>query len=222
MVTPRKFGEIDAIFSSAMTDTFSGCLVYEFSEEPNRYGLAKIDAKDGSVKQMKDYAALASKYTKLPSLPKDIPAIAQEHPRCPDETSFLAINGANKLPSLPEIAALILTGVSATPGKLRELTSIPASNHTIYDANGVEIVDKTAIVKSGVNGHLPDLRLLLKTTGYAPSLSSLSSSASASTMADTSGSSDSAAGSSSSWGVSRAALSNHVLVIMVVISVFVL
>lgn len=195
-----------------MTDTFSGCLVYEFSEEPNRYGLAKISGKDGSVREMKDYAALASKYAAIPTLPKDVPTNVRAHASCPDQSTFLSINGANKLPSLPEIEALILTGVTARPGRLTELSSLPATNYMILDASGVEIVDKAAVVRSGVNRNVPDLRPLLQTTGYAPSSLGLS-------VAELSGSSTagSTSDSASTSGVSGVASSHLRWVIMLIV-----
>lgn len=216
-MTPRQFGEIDAIFSPEMTDVFSGCLVYEFSEEPNNYGLAKINGKDGSVKEMRDYGAMAGKYASLPSLPKDLPTEAREHPSCPDPASFRAINGANKLPSLPEIEALIQSGVSATPGKLRALTSLPATNYTIYDASGMEIRDKAAVVRSGVNGKLPDLRPLLQAPGYAPTAASLSAGSAAAAASATTDSSDASPSASAGARLSTLSHSQIVMIMAVIV-----
>ncbi|RKP29537.1 glycolipid anchored surface protein GAS1 [Metschnikowia bicuspidata] len=41
-VRPRLFTEVKSIFSPQMTGVFKGGLVYEFTEEPNNYGLVRV------------------------------------------------------------------------------------------------------------------------------------------------------------------------------------
>jgi len=38
-VTPRKFTEVQALYSSPMTDVFSGGIVYMYYQEANKYGM---------------------------------------------------------------------------------------------------------------------------------------------------------------------------------------
>lgn len=57
-VTPREFTEVGTIFSSKMTDVWSGGIVYMYFQEENNYGLVSI--KDGKVSTLKDFNYLSS------------------------------------------------------------------------------------------------------------------------------------------------------------------
>lgn len=62
LVSPRTFEEIGAMYSDDMVGVFSGGLVYEFSEEQNKYGLVFINEK-GNVRLLEDYDALKIQYS---------------------------------------------------------------------------------------------------------------------------------------------------------------
>lgn len=51
-----------------MVDVFSGGLIYEFTKEPNNYGLVEIEEETGNVNILEDYLALKSQYQQLPKL----------------------------------------------------------------------------------------------------------------------------------------------------------
>lgn len=53
-VLPRSFQEVEAIYSSKMSNVFSGGMVYEFAQEPNNYGLIDYD-EDGNVMILPDF-----------------------------------------------------------------------------------------------------------------------------------------------------------------------
>ncbi|RUS33693.1 Glucanosyltransferase-domain-containing protein [Jimgerdemannia flammicorona] len=55
LVTPRVFAEVATIYSSNMTDVWSGGIVYEWTEEANNYGLVQIDQATGQVTTLTDY-----------------------------------------------------------------------------------------------------------------------------------------------------------------------
>lgn len=63
-VKPRTFGEVSALYSSQMTGIFSGGLVYEYSEEPNEYGLLTIN-DDNTIDLKEDYVNLVDQYNKI-------------------------------------------------------------------------------------------------------------------------------------------------------------
>jgi 1,3-beta-glucanosyltransferase GAS5 len=52
----RDFGEVKALYSTEMTGVYSGGLVYEYSMEPNKYGLVEISGD--SVSELDDFTAL--------------------------------------------------------------------------------------------------------------------------------------------------------------------
>ncbi len=64
----RPFTEIGTIYSTQMSSVFSGGLVYEYSEEPNNYGLVNITSEDSVLKQ-DDFYNLQGEYnsTKNPT-----------------------------------------------------------------------------------------------------------------------------------------------------------
>lgn len=61
---PRVFTEIGAIYGDQMTDVFSGGVVYEYTMEPNNYGLVKLKA-DGTAHLLSDFLTLRDQYAKL-------------------------------------------------------------------------------------------------------------------------------------------------------------
>jgi 1,3-beta-glucanosyltransferase GAS3 len=60
-VTPRVFTEVPALYGPLMDGVMSGGLIYEYSEEPNNYGLVTINA-DGSVSILQDYDNLQKQF----------------------------------------------------------------------------------------------------------------------------------------------------------------
>src|ERR1700761_1388542 len=65
---PRTFGEIESLYSKNMTPVYSGGLVFEYTEEGNKYGLVKVTGND--VQELRDFSVLKSALAKTP-LPTD-------------------------------------------------------------------------------------------------------------------------------------------------------
>lgn len=63
-VTPRKFQEVETLYSDKMTDVWSGGIVYMYFQEANDYGLVSIDSK-GNVKTLADYNNYKSEIAKV-------------------------------------------------------------------------------------------------------------------------------------------------------------
>ena len=63
-VTPRVFSEVPVLYGAEMTKVWSGGLVYEYSQEPNNYGLVVLDA-NGDVTIRTDYNNLQAQYDRL-------------------------------------------------------------------------------------------------------------------------------------------------------------
>lgn len=65
-VLPRRFDEIHSLYSTDMLGVFSGGLVYEFTQEPNNYGLVKLDSA-GNVALLPDFFTLKKQLEKVNS-----------------------------------------------------------------------------------------------------------------------------------------------------------
>jgi hypothetical protein len=61
----RKFEEVSALYSTQMTPVYSGGLVYEYSQEDNKYGLVQINGAD--IQELDDFTALQSAYKNTPN-----------------------------------------------------------------------------------------------------------------------------------------------------------
>lgn len=128
-VTPRLFEEVGSMFSNDMIGVFSGGLVYEYSQEPNNYGLVEIDA-NGNLKLLKDYDHLKLQFNSV-DLPtgreiadlytshgKGLKLGAQAIPECYDEYDNLDIN---KDVDAAVSLLLLRNGVDARRGKFVKL-----------------------------------------------------------------------------------------------------
>ncbi|ODV77719.1 glycoside hydrolase family 72 protein [Suhomyces tanzawaensis NRRL Y-17324] len=60
-VSPRLFEEVRSLYSTDMADTFAGGLVYEFTQEPNNYGLVEI-MENGDVNLLEDFIQLKTQF----------------------------------------------------------------------------------------------------------------------------------------------------------------
>lgn len=159
-VRPRVWEEVGALYSEDMTGVFSGGLVYEFTEEDNKYGLVKLDGDDANI--MSEYDSLVTAFAKAPTEPK-IPSSATNPKRpvdCPAESSFQNINGNLTLPwTLGQ--DYIDNGVSKktfVKGKFLALTSLTmATTHDINDSKDKAITDKTIeAVEDVTQSPIPD------------------------------------------------------------------
>ncbi|KAJ2051566.1 1 3-beta-glucanosyltransferase gel4 [Coemansia sp. RSA 922] len=55
LVRPRTFPELKSLYGSDMGNTFSGGIMYEYSEEDNKYGIVKVNYGDSKVEKNDDY-----------------------------------------------------------------------------------------------------------------------------------------------------------------------
>ncbi|KAE8164783.1 Glucanosyltransferase-domain-containing protein [Aspergillus tamarii] len=97
----RQFQEVSSLYSTDMTSVYSGGLVYEYSQEPSKYGLVEIN--DNKVKTLSDYDALKSAFEKT-SNPKGDGGYNQTggaNP-CPAKDSPNWDVDSDALPAIPE------------------------------------------------------------------------------------------------------------------------
>lgn len=96
---PRLFTEVEAIYSTDMTNVFSGGLVYEYSQEANNYGLVKLNGD--SVTKLDDFDNLKSEFEKTKNPEGD----GGYHPdlppaNCPPVNNHW--NATNDIPDTPK------------------------------------------------------------------------------------------------------------------------
>ena len=61
----RAWGEVAALYSTNMTTVFSGGIAYEYSVEPNGYGIVEI--KDGKITPNEDFEELSTAFKNTPN-----------------------------------------------------------------------------------------------------------------------------------------------------------
>jgi len=111
----RDWGEIAALYSTQMTGVYSGGLAYEYTVEPNGYGIVEIS--NGEIKPNGDFDRLKKAYekTKNPSGNggfKENGSASQ----CPAASDEWEVRG-NTLPAMPKNAQKFMTsGAGTGPG----------------------------------------------------------------------------------------------------------
>ncbi|KAI9803055.1 MAG: beta-glucanosyltransferase [Piccolia ochrophora] len=98
----RTFGAASSLYSEDMSGVFSGGLVYEYSEEPSRYGLVELDGN--SVSKLDDFDALKEAYAgqSNPSGSGNAKSGGQAS-KCPPKSSTWEVD-TELLPAIPEPA----------------------------------------------------------------------------------------------------------------------
>lgn len=98
----RPFTEIEAIYSDKMTSVFSGGLVYEYTQEDNKYGLVKV-VSDSEVTELDDYKNLKAEYSKTKNPTDNNFKSSDSTSECPAVKSG-TWDSDDKLPNMPEDA----------------------------------------------------------------------------------------------------------------------
>ncbi|PUU72298.1 Glucanosyltransferase-domain-containing protein [Tuber borchii] len=134
LVRPRIFNEIKALYSTQMTGVFSGGLVYEFTQEPNNYGLVQIDGDN--LTTLPDFDNLKKQYSSTNNPPGDggyqnnLPAS-----NCPEKSSLW--EATNTLPDLPSAASVYMNNGAGTPkGTNGASSQFVPQNHKDYSLPG--------------------------------------------------------------------------------------
>ncbi|EEQ91175.2 glycolipid-anchored surface protein 5 [Blastomyces dermatitidis ER-3] len=112
----REWNEVKALYSEKMTSVYSGGLAYEYSQEPNNYGL--VELKDGKVKTRKDFDTLKKAFaaTKNPAGDGGYNEAGGASP-CPKKNAPSWDVDGDKLPAIPEPAKVyVMKGAGKGPG----------------------------------------------------------------------------------------------------------
>lgn len=111
----RDWNEIAALYSDKMTSVYSGGLVYEYTVEPNGYGLVEI--KNGKVETNEDFERLKKAYAKTKNPTGDGGYKKDgEASKCPPEDDEWEVT-SSLLPKMPKDAEKFMTeGAGEGPG----------------------------------------------------------------------------------------------------------
>jgi hypothetical protein len=122
----RNFGELQSLMHPNMTGVYSGGLMYEYSMEPNKYGIVEIKGgqDNGGIDQtgerieLDEFAAFASALKKWPAPSGDggYTSTSKAAP-CPTQAQNWLVS-STKLPAIPEGAkkvCLLIPSPSKTP-----------------------------------------------------------------------------------------------------------
>jgi hypothetical protein len=185
LVTPRNFSEVPALYSSEMTSVFSGGLIYEYSEEPNNYGLVNLN-DNGTVSLLPDYDSLQSRYDALDvaALEKaNATATSLSAPAC--SVGLLAGSGFTDSFALPDrpdgVDSLIQNGVAGNGSTATTSVTNTTPSQVVYAVNGQELSGLKLNVLANDESNLPGNN----TSGTTPS-GSTSSATSTSTSTSSS------------------------------------
>ncbi|RCK59357.1 1,3-beta-glucanosyltransferase GAS4 [Candida viswanathii] len=152
-VLPRNFDEVPVLYTNDMIDVFSGGLVYEYSQEPNNYGLVEIQP-NGDVKILRDFVQLKKKFDTLPEL--DYNYIVQSMKENAKEIQTKLKNFKTSIPNCellypnldiskgvpPTIAqTLIETGIEVQRGKYVPLTPEEMTSNAKYFQENGEVLN---------------------------------------------------------------------------------
>ncbi|KAH8599189.1 glycoside hydrolase family 72 protein [Bisporella sp. PMI_857] len=112
----REWNEIASLYSTDMTAVYSGGLVYEYSEEDNKYGLVVIGS-DGKITEKDDFGVLKAKFAATPNASGDGGYNATGGASgCPAKSATWDVDG-DSLPALPKAAeAYFKNGAGAGVG----------------------------------------------------------------------------------------------------------
>ncbi|OLY82938.1 Protein EPD1 [Smittium mucronatum] len=102
-ITPRIFSEVASIYGSDMENLTSGGFLFEYSEEPNNYGLVKVSFGSSNVEKLSDYDTFKKQVSNVDpkgtSLKDYNPSL--KNSQCPPVTSSWKVNDV--LPPSPNI-----------------------------------------------------------------------------------------------------------------------
>ncbi|AGO14143.1 AaceriAER347Wp [[Ashbya] aceris (nom. inval.)] len=145
-INPRTFEETTDGLYAGLTHSFSGGLIYEYSNEGNNYGLVEIDS-GGNIRYRKDFENLKERYqsVKLPSIKED--SLEGKLFQCSADNVDAKDFGTKnfEVPKQPkEIADMIKNGAggSNTGSILSDYAPPTTFPYTIVDSNN-ELVSAT-------------------------------------------------------------------------------
>jgi len=114
LVNPRKFTEVKAIYSTEMAKVFSGGLVYEFTQEVNKYGLVEFNNNTGKITPLSDFNALKEQFANV-ELPSGDggSSTSGKASTCPTKSNLW--QASDTLPKFPQNAEIYIQNGGGKP-----------------------------------------------------------------------------------------------------------
>lgn len=142
----REWGEIAALYSENMTAVYSGGLAYEYTVEPNGYGL--VEVVDGEITPNADFTRLVEAYAATPNPSGDggysATTTASE---CPAGSDDWAVPN-DLLPSMPQGAETYMeNGAGTGPGLGDDVTPSQYGGDTYSES----MIEMDGSVPTGTN-----------------------------------------------------------------------
>lgn len=138
----REWGEIASLYSSNMTSVYSGGLAYEYTAEPNGYGL--VSNSNGQVTPNADFDRLLDAYKATPN-PSDDGGYTENTSacECPAQSDDWAVPNS-LLPAMPALAQKYMEdGAGTGPGLGDDVTPSQYGGES-YSAGLVEMSGSAA------------------------------------------------------------------------------
>jgi len=158
---PRVFDEVPALYSSRMTPVFSGGLIYEYSQEPNDYGLVVLN-DNGTVSLRQDYNNLRTQYDSLDTSAlesSNATATSLQPPAC--DASLISAAGFTtsfEIPARPDgVDDLIKNGVPNKASYRKNFVELNETSptQTVYDVNGSQLTGLQLVTLANDQSNLP-------------------------------------------------------------------
>ena len=172
-VLPRPFDEVQALYAPPMSQSLSGGVIYEYSQEDNKYGLVAINS-DSSAKLLIDFDNLQGQYNKLNFTAIEGLKSTNSSVTPPVCTSSLITsagfsNNFTVPPPPPGAQALIENGFSnANIGNLVSITNLKVSQ-VVRGSDGAVINDLAIKPIPDDQSNVPSATNPSVTTSAAPS-----------------------------------------------------
>lgn len=151
---PRLFTEIESIYGTDMTGTFSGGVVYEYTQEKNDYGLAEINNDDQSLALLDDFNVLKEEYAKVDFTSVQSTKARGSSPKPPTcKSSLIKEDGFNNnftIPAAPPGAPKVIKdGVSPKPsGKIVDISDWKVT-YEVTNPDGSSITNLAVVPLDG-------------------------------------------------------------------------
>ncbi|KAF1918798.1 Glucanosyltransferase-domain-containing protein [Ampelomyces quisqualis] len=153
----REWGEIASLYSTNMTGVYSGGLAYEYTVEPNGYGIVEIGS-DGRITPNDDFRRLKAAYEETDN-PSGAGGFRENGSasQCPSQSDEWEVEGTS-LPSIPQKASAFMND---GPGTGKGLSG--SGSHFAGEPS-----ESTATPGSGAATRVPDGSAEGSSQGAAP------------------------------------------------------